>query len=88
MKKKLLNALRVRMTWRKYQIGIVTCPFDDQFHVAVVNPEGNIIDVYTPKDYDDYDAIAIAIDESMGERVEIHAPQTDKPESQEAINDD
>ena len=83
MKKKLLNALRVRMGWQGYKVGIVTCPFDDQFHVAVVNRKGDLIDVYVPQDYADYDSIAKAIEASTGERVQIEPPQKTQEEIDE-----
>lgn len=79
--RKLLNALNARLKYRGFKIGQVSNPFDDQLHVAVMNPEGKIIDVYLPTDYTDYDYLAKAIVETVHDRVVIKPPSS--TESQE-----
>ena len=62
MKKKLLNALRVRLEYRGYKFGPVSNPFDDRFCIAVKNPDGKSRVVFIDENETDYDMIAQVLD--------------------------
>lgn len=56
-KRKLLNALRMRMSWFGYEFSDVSHPFDDRFCVAIQRPDKKIMTVYIDSDETDYDVI-------------------------------
>ena len=58
MKRKLLNALRVRMGWLGYEFGQVTNPFESRFCIAVKNPDGKSRVVFIETENPDYDGVA------------------------------
>lgn len=58
MKRKLLNALKVRMGWLGYEFGPVSNPFETRFCIAVQNPDGSNRIVFIDENENNYDAIA------------------------------